>query len=123
MKVAEVQKNLRQLLGDIKSKEGLAIVLLVALFYGWFPDSIKDLLGELLPNEWVSLILLVLSILILLIVPHPIEKYSTGRGFAGKGTISSLVNRRRTFLAPTTSASSSYPHSGQVLLVYCDGTM
>ncbi len=44
------------------------------------------------------------------IVPHPIEKYSTGRGFAGKGTISSLVNRRRTFLAPTTSASSSYPH-------------
>ncbi|MEJ7554534.1 MAG: hypothetical protein WKI50_01190 [Aquificaceae bacterium] len=68
MKVAEVQKNLRQLLGDIKSKEGLAIVILVALFYGWFPDSIKDLLGELLPNEWVSLILLVLSILILLIL-------------------------------------------------------
>lgn len=68
MKVAEVQKNLRQLLGDIKSKEGLAIVLLVALFYGWFPDSTKDLLGELLPNEWVSLILLVLSILILLIL-------------------------------------------------------
>jgi|GEM_PF-2686637 len=45
-----------------------------------------------------------------IIVPHPIEKYSTGRGFAGKGTISSLVNRRRTFLAPTMSASSSYPH-------------
>ncbi|QID32730.1 hypothetical protein [Pampinifervens florentissimum] len=68
MRTAEVQKNLRQLLGDIKSKEGLAIVILVALFYGWFPDSIKDLLGELLPNEWVSLILLVLSILILLIL-------------------------------------------------------
>ncbi len=44
------------------------------------------------------------------IVPHPIEKYSTGRGFAGKGTISSPVNRRRTFLAPTMSASSSCPH-------------
>ncbi len=31
-----------------------------------------------------------------LIVPHPIEKYSTGRGFASKGTIDSLVNRAHT---------------------------
>lgn len=68
MKGGGLYKSVRQSFGEIGSWSGLAIALLASLFYGWFPESIRDLLEIFFPSMWVSLFLLVLSLFILMVL-------------------------------------------------------
>ncbi|MEJ5339860.1 MAG: hypothetical protein ACK42C_03855 [Aquificaceae bacterium] len=68
MRSGRLYKSIKHSFGEIGSWSGFAIAVLASLFYGWFPDSIKDILEKFLPDVWTSITLLVLSLLIVVIL-------------------------------------------------------
>lgn len=54
MKSSDFYRTTKHFFGEIRSWHALFIVMLVYLFFSWFPDSIKDMLIHFLPDVWVS---------------------------------------------------------------------
>ncbi len=68
MKSARFYLSVRHFFGELNTVYGILIAILASLFFGWFPDSVKDLCYEKLPEEWAPWILLSLSLAMLLLL-------------------------------------------------------
>lgn len=68
MKYGALYRAIKQAFGEVGSFSGFFIVLLSAIFFGWFPDSLKEIISETYPGVNISALTFGLSFFTLLML-------------------------------------------------------